>query len=80
MHARPKSVVLKYECAPESLGEFIKTQVAGVSALAGLGWAQEFAFLRDADVENKLMVMGGGGKGEGIRKIGIDTYKLLYLK
>ena len=79
MHARPKSVVLKYECAPESLGEFIKAQVAGVSALAGLGWAQEFAFLRVADVENKLMVMGCG-KGEGIRKIGIDTYKLLYLK
>ena len=79
MHARPKSVVLKFECAPESVGEFVKTQVAGVSDLAGLGWAQEFAFLRVADVENKLMVMGGG-EGEGIRKIGIDTYTLLCLK
>ena len=50
MHARPKSVVLKFECAPESVGEFVKTQVAGVSDLAGLGWAQEFVFLRVADL------------------------------
>ena len=59
--------------------ESLLKQVAGVSDLAGLGWAQEFAFLRVADVENKLMVMGGG-EGEGIKKIGIDTYTLLCLK
>ena len=59
--------------------ESLLKQVAGVSDLAGLGWAQEFAFLRVVDVENKLMVMGGG-EGEGIKKIGIDTYTLLCLK